>query len=106
MRARESSNGVSGPNVRTGRLPGCAATLTPAMLCSLARTGHPGPLARLDHAATHVRTGHTRPRSPRRSYCPCYKLGTPRGPREVRRMIDKMDSDRDCFVDLTEFAVA
>uniref|UniRef100_A0A0D9WE16 EF-hand domain-containing protein n=1 Tax=Leersia perrieri TaxID=77586 RepID=A0A0D9WE16_9ORYZ len=31
-------------------------------------------------------------------------LGAPPGPGEVRRMMDEMDSDRDGFVDLTEFA--
>ncbi|XP_006654163.2 probable calcium-binding protein CML18 [Oryza brachyantha] len=30
-------------------------------------------------------------------------LGAPPGPGEVRRMMDEMDSDRDGFVDLTEF---
>ncbi|MCS4558901.1 EF-hand domain-containing protein, partial [Shewanella sp. C32] len=31
-------------------------------------------------------------------------LGAPLGPGEVRRMMDEMDSDRDGFVDLSEFA--
>ncbi|XP_052154657.1 probable calcium-binding protein CML18 [Oryza glaberrima] len=31
-------------------------------------------------------------------------LGAPPGPGEVRRMMDEMDSDRDGFVDLSEFA--
>ncbi|KAF0887528.1 hypothetical protein E2562_002257 [Oryza meyeriana var. granulata] len=31
-------------------------------------------------------------------------LGAPPGPGEVRRMMDKMNSDRDGFMDLSEFA--
>ncbi|KAF0898021.1 hypothetical protein E2562_001702 [Oryza meyeriana var. granulata] len=33
-----------------------------------------------------------------------WALGAPPGPGEVRRMIDEMDSDRDGFMDLSEFA--